>query len=337
MFPKPFQINSGSAGISWDQPEGNNITLVSPCFIVVLMKRGVPDQWDQEVCSEADSAKNSKPKGALQPAWCFTWHDYPEDWKELFADRQSLLQGYIIGEEICPKTERPHLQGWLDFGKKRGRWSMLKLPTKINWEKARGTAEENYTYCTKDGKYVLYGTGEAAKPKVKYTVDLELSPWQSRLAKILAKEPDPRTVYWVWEPFGKAGKTLFQKWWCCHNMDTLILSGKASDMKNGVITWIADHKEPPRVILCNIPKSTEERFVSFTGLEEVKDMLFYSGKYEGGMVNGKPPHLVIFANWKPDTAQMSGDRWRIIRIPDGKGAGEPIELDWTGPLDNFIE
>jgi len=34
---------------------------------------------------------------------------------------------------------------------------------------------------------------------------------------------------------------------------------------------------------------------------------------------------------------MSGDRWRIIRIPDGKGAGEPIELDWTGPLDSFIE
>ena len=103
-----------------------------------------------------------------------------------------------------------------------------------------------------------------------FTVDIELSPWQSRLSKNLQEEPNPRTVYWIWEPHGKAGKTLFQKWWCCHIKDTLILSGKASDMKNGVITWIQDHGDPPRVILCNIPKSTEEKYVSFTGLEEVK-------------------------------------------------------------------
>ena len=76
---------------------------------------------------------------------------------------------------------------------------------------------------------MIWGSGLSAKPKEPYMIDIELSRWQKRLAGVLYEEPDPRTVYWVWEPYGRAGKTLFQKWWCCHNKDTLILSGKASD------------------------------------------------------------------------------------------------------------
>jgi len=301
------------------------------------MKR-VNSSNSQEVCSEAGSSSGAKKQMTMAPTWCFTWHDYPDDWQDYFVNLRGQLEGYIIGEEICPTTQRPHLQGWVDFGKKRGRWTQLKLPKQISWEKAGGTAEHNYSYCTKDGVYILWGTGESAKPKEKYTVDLKPSMWQKKLTQILQGEPDERKVYWIWEPYGKAGKTKFQKWWCCNNKDTLILAGKASDMKNGVMTWIQERGEAPRVILCNIPKSQEEKYVSFTGLEEVKDMLFYSGKYEGGMVNERPPHLIIFANWKPDTSQMSGDRWRIIRIPDGQGAGDPVEIDWSveGPLDSML-
>lgn len=286
---------------------------------------------------DPETYKATKTQQNKQVAWCFTWHNYPENWQEHFVSLRGILEGYIIGEEVCPHTGRPHLQGWVDFGKKRGRWSELKLPKTINWEKALGSPTHNYIYCTKDEKAIIWGSGLSAKPEEPYKVELELSSWQSRLAKILEEEPDSRTVWWLWEPHGKAGKTLFQKWWCCNNNDTLVLSGKAADMKNGIITWIQETGRAPRVILCNIPRSVEEQYVSFTGLEEVKDMLFYSGKYEGGMVNQKPPHLVIFANWEPDTSKMSGDRWRIVRIPNGAGAGEPVKLDWTGPMDNFVQ
>ena len=37
---------------------------------------------------------------------------------------------------------------------------------------------------------------------------------------------------------------------------------------------------------------------------------------------------------------MSGDRWKIVRIPDGRGEGEPEKLDWTaedGAIDEAIE
>ena len=166
----------------------------------------------------------SKAKGLIkerenkQTQWCFTWHDYPHDWEERFIQLRGKLIGYIIGEEVCPRTDRPHLQGWIDFGRKRGRWSELKLPATIHWAAARGSPASNWEYCTKDDRAVVWGTGELARPKPAYQIFIELSPWQERLSNILKQEPSHRTVYWVWEPNGKAGKTLFQKWWCCqHN------------------------------------------------------------------------------------------------------------------------
>ena len=43
-------------------------------------------------------------------------------------------------------------------------------------------------------------------------------------------------------------------------------------------------------------------------------MFFFSGKYEGGMVCGPNPHVLIFANDEPDTHKMSADRWIIKEL-----------------------
>lgn len=43
-------------------------------------------------------------------------------------------------------------------------------------------------------------------------------------------------------------------------------------------------------------------------------MCFYSGKYEGGMVVGNNPHLLVFANIEPDTKKMSDDRFIVQNI-----------------------
>ena len=52
--------------------------------------------------------------------------------------------------------------------------------------------------------------------------------------------------------------------------------------------------------------------ISYDGIEEIKDMMFYSGKYEGGMVVGKCPRFIVFANNPPIFEKMSADRWRVI-------------------------
>jgi len=285
------------------------------------------DPSDPEVCEPPKKKAREIPPARY---WCFTWLNYPEIWESHFSIHQhpvGRLCGYAGGRETCPTTGLPHIQGWIDFGKdKKARPSTLKLPKQIHWETMKGTPEENYKYCSKAGDYIHWGTCMKAMP---FKMDIELSKWMKNLVEILDKEPNSRSIYWIWEPIGKAGKTSFQKWYEMeHRGEVLILSGKAHDMKNGIINFKEQNGCVPRTIMCNIPRSTEERFISWQGMEEIKDMLFYSGKYEGGMVNERPPHFIMFANWEPETGHMSGDRWNIVRIPDGKGDGRVNFHDW---------
>lgn len=270
-----------------------------------------------------------------QRRWVFTWNNYPEDWETYFLlHRQpdGKLSGYM-GEREVGEEGTPHIQGWLDFGEGcKGRPLSLRLPNKIHFEKMRGSPQANFKYCSKDDEeFVAWGTCKLAKP-YEVVIDFTKSKdgWMQRAFNILVPEPHNRHVWWLWEPLGRAGKTLFCKWYEATYKDALMLEGSAHDMKNGIVQWKLKKGTSPRVILINVPRSKKQEHISWAGIESIKDMIFFSGKYEGGMVNDHHPHVIFFANWEPEKGQLSGDRWRIIRLPDGEGEGEPFYDDWRG-------
>jgi len=59
---------------------------------------------------------------------------------------------------------------------------------------------------------------------------------------------------------------------------------------------------------------SKENYISYEALEEIKDGLFFSGKYESGMVCINPPHVVVLCNFAPDESKLSKDRWVIKNI-----------------------
>ena len=265
-----------------------------------------------------------KTKKRVDPAkyWCFTWFDYPENYRDILFNLKKADK-IIAGEELCSTTGKHHLQGWLAFSS-RNRPDVLGLPKQVHWERAKGSYEDNHHYCSKDGKVFYKGIDRP------YTLDIILRPWQQSLYKILLDEPHDRTIYWVYDTLGGVGKTYFQKYAFLNLTDAVVLSGKGSDMKNGVLQYQEKNKRLPKVVLVDIPRSTDPQYVSYTGLEEVKNMFFFSGKYEGGMVCGSPPHLMIFANVAPDYSRFSTDRWKVYQI-----AGDlvPMKLElgeWRG-------
>jgi hypothetical protein len=137
------------------------------------------------------SGDGKKPARDIAPSrqWCLTWHDYQENWEQQFECLRSCkLTGHIIGEEVRPKTMKPHLQGWVELCKK-GRPTELKLAEQIHWEKSRGSPQDNYKYCTEDGKAVFWGSGATVKP---YKVVLELYQYQIKLVEYLGQETGRR-------------------------------------------------------------------------------------------------------------------------------------------------
>lgn len=246
--------------------------------------------------------------------WAFTLNNYEEsDIIELKNLPSSKVPRLVFQPEIG-ENGVPHLQGALMY-KTKGRPFGLVSHRRYHWRKmyTKSTPKQMFDYaCKKDTR-----SGEAYCRgwEPPYELALKLYPWQESISDTLYQEPDDRKIHWIWEPDGGVGKTTFQKWIFANHDRCVVLSGKGADMKNGIIQYQDKKGTLPNIVLINVPR-TSVNFVSFTGIEEIKDMFFFSGKYEGGMVCGKSPHVFIFANSEPDTSKMSADRWVIKRIVD---------------------
>lgn len=84
--------------------------------------------------------------------WCFTAFKY-ERLREIIGEEVPEGVSYIVGQvESCPETGRLHVQGFVQFVKRR---SMRQVKQFFGDDNPRlkaidGTAEENRTYCTKE-------------------------------------------------------------------------------------------------------------------------------------------------------------------------------------------
>lgn len=92
--------------------------------------------------------------------WCFTLNNYTEDEynavNAVLSDEGSVTYG-IVGKEVG-ENGTPHLQGFVIF-KRTHRFGRVrnKLGPRCHIEAARGSTDQNRTYCSKDGSFVEFG------------------------------------------------------------------------------------------------------------------------------------------------------------------------------------
>ena len=166
--------------------------------------------------------------------------------------------------------------------------------------------EASYDYCIKSDTRV---EGPYAFPepiRVRTIADplegLTLYDWQERIIDIIKGPVHPRKIYWFWEPVGNVGKSDF----CLH----CILRHEAVVYNSGEKDILFAHKKQ-KVVFFDLSRTVEGLYDS---LEKLKKGFCFSGKYESGMKVYPKPHIVVFANFEPDTSKLSMDRWDISRI-----------------------
>ncbi len=242
--------------------------------------------------------------------WIMVLNNWSEDeLEEIGSKVPSFCKVAIVGAEVGD-SGTPHLQGYIEFKTKKRPKSVF-TNDRIHWEKAKGDREANVAYCSKDNDLKIYhGLPEA----VETISPNMLKSWQLDVLDEIKAKPNDRTIHWLWSEHGGVGKTTFLKYLVVHE-DFTVLGGKASDCRNGIVEYAKAHAGcTPKRVGINIPRSFDPQYVSYEAYENIKDMLFYSGKYEGGMICGNCPHLYIFANFQPDQENLSEDRWRITKI-----------------------
>lgn len=85
-------------------------------------------------------------------SWCFTDNKCDENvWDAVEC------QYIVYGRESAPTTGQKHLQGYVSFDRPRRLAACKKIHPTAHWEVARGSADQNRTYCTKDGDFVERG------------------------------------------------------------------------------------------------------------------------------------------------------------------------------------
>lgn len=227
------------------------------------------------------------------------------------------LRGFIVGKEKTADG-RKHWQGYVEFKAKQRPMEIFKRDVfwrTAHWEKAKGNRQQNVAYCSKEGDFVSNGL-QVPKPIRTIT---ELRPWQQGIEDMVREEADDRSIHWYWEETGGVGKSAMVKYLAVKH-GAMVCAGKAADMKYGIRAWMEAHDGCwPEIVIFDVPRSQAE-YLSYQGVEEIKNGCFFSQKYEGGMVLTNPPHVLVFANSLPDMSKWSRDR---VVLHDLNPAGPP--------------
>lgn len=267
------------------------------------------------------------------------------------VDAQYHTFGLEVGEQGTP-----HVQGFIVFARKCAMKTCkerLQL-SRVHLEKMRGTHKQAAEYCQKsDPDYFVVGElprqgertdlirmrdaiaeGErsmkrlrqehpaamarygtfarqlladyAPKPKCP---DITLRPWQSEVIGLVRGEPKARTIHFYIDFAGNAGKSTFARYLMATFDHVQVLKpAKYPDM-----AYILD--EEVRILVFDCPRSREEN-IRYDFLEDVKDGIVCSGKYESFNKCLGPVHVLVFCNFEPDKEKLSEDRFDRVYVND---------------------
>lgn len=283
--------------------------------------------------------------GDSNPAktWDFTLCNYtPEDIVTV-TRWSSETTRMVVSKEVCPETGTPHLQGRMTFRRAYRHSALKKQHGRCNWTITR--RYEDFIYPMKDGSEVIINVDNRRKKVIKAPIGAnaktiareDFKPWQADLANILEADVTPGVINWYWEPTGGAGKTAFIRWAIASKeLGTAVLvGGRAQDMKFAVST-MKEKGDEPRVVFVNIAKGGT---CSYTGLEALKDGLWFSSKYESGMcMLDDEPHVVVFSNEEPDYERWTKRRYNVVRIDeiDAPAGGAGADFKMCDSTDDVI-
>lgn len=152
-------------------------------------------------------------------------------------------------------------------------------------------------------------------------------PWQIDLDHELKSQPDDRKIVWYYDAVGKSGKTKFVKYERVTYPEDIAFATMFNGAANAacMIGNAMNRGWNGQAFLINLVRSAENEAI-YKPIEMIKDGMMSATKYNSGELIFNEPHVVIFANFYPDTFSMSLDRWEIRIINKVEGIPRVTEV-----------
>lgn len=131
-------------------------------------------------------------------------------------------------------------------------------------------------------------------------------PWQQAILDKIAEPADDRTVFWIYDKEGGAGKTILTEYLVSNGIGySSPVMGKFGDI---IHQWSMCFQDQPRVIILDVPRDVGESTNIYNVAEKFKDGSAVSVKYNGGRFSWNPTHTIVFSNDVPTAGRLSKDR-----------------------------
>lgn len=261
---------------------------------------------------------NTKPDHSRCRRWVFTLNNWNEEEYESIKEwLHNNTVGFVVGKEVG-ENGTPHLQGYFECKDGKTFNVIKKMNERAHFEKAKGNREQNIKYCTKDKDFEQWGIAKKISIREKEILmkleeeykDVVWKDWQKDILEMISGKPDNRAVWWIVDEKGNQGKSYLVNY-IMMTQKAILADGKKTDVFNQVLQFMEN--DVPKIIILDIPRSNEG-YVNYGVLEQLKNGVIYSGKYEGGCCFFRIPHVIVMANFWPDESKLSADRWRIVEL-----------------------
>lgn len=255
-------------------------------------------------------------------------HEFSESFNDIKDDLFKVCGAkstFMFQLEQGETTHRLHYQGMVHAETKM---RPCEVQNKIGWgywQHAVKNQQENLKkYCMKQNTRVA---GPWADKEVYMGQDLPttLRGWQKKHLEILTSPMEDRMIYWFIDEQGGAGKSKFAKYMQFHYGIPKLTFGKTCDLLN-----IVSKFQMRKGYIFDLSR-TKPHDISmddiYSAMENIKNGHFCNTKYETDIILMLPPHIIIYANWAPDTERLSPDRWIIKNINEPIASGSPSVED----------
>lgn len=131
--------------------------------------------------------------------------------------------------------------------------------------------------------------------------------WQQSLYDDLVGPPDDRKIKFVVDHAGGLGKSWFVRWFLDqHPSETQVFRpARVQDIAHAV-------RVRTKYFFFDVPRNGMQ-FLQFQVLEQLKDRLIFSPKYQSATKElSFVPHVVVFCNEDPTEEEMSPDRYEYV-------------------------
>ncbi len=214
-----------------------------------------------------------------------------------------------------------HYQGCIKFRSGRKFEAVVQWCSFLDgahWERCKNW-KASVNYCSKEdsriqGPWYFGSETSPRKEPTDYFVIGKASPWQETVLQIVRGTPDARKIHWVWSETGGVGKSTLARHLVGfrYRGRAILVRGGVGDIHYGVKALLDDGANLHLVVI-DIPRANDNH-VSYQALEDLKNGMLFSSKYESGMAVFDRPHVLVFCNQAPERGKLSADRWDVHHI-----------------------